>query len=81
MPDRKSIMASRSFGRPVTALAEMREAVAAYTARAAEKMRRQHLATAHLMVFIETNRFKPRMRSIMRRGRCSCRSRQATAAS
>ena len=59
IPDRKSIMASRSFGRPVTALAELREAVASYTARAAEKLRRQHLATASLMVFIETNRFKP----------------------
>lgn len=52
-------MASRSFGRPVTTLAEMREAVASYTARAAEKLRRQHLATADLMVFIQTNRFKP----------------------
>jgi DNA polymerase V len=59
IPDRKSIMASRSFGRPVTTLAELREAVASYTARAAEKLRRQHLATAHLMVFVETNRFKP----------------------
>jgi DNA polymerase V len=59
VPDRKSIMASRSFGRPVTTLAELREALASYTARAAEKLRRQHLATAHLMVFIETNRFKP----------------------
>jgi DNA polymerase V len=52
-------MCSRSFGRPVTALAELREAVAAYTARAAEKLRRQHLTTAHLMVFVETNSFKP----------------------
>jgi DNA polymerase V len=59
IPDRKSIMASRSFGRPVTALSEMREAVASYTARAAEKLRRQRLATAHLMVFVETNRFRP----------------------
>jgi len=59
VPDRKSIMASRSFGRPMTKLAELREAVASYTARAAEKLRRQHLATAHLMVFVETNRFKP----------------------
>jgi DNA polymerase V len=58
-PDRKSIMASRSFGRPVTELAELREAVASYTTRAAEKLRRQHLATASLMVFIATNRFKP----------------------
>jgi DNA polymerase V len=46
VPERKSIMASRSFGRPVTRLAELREAIACYTARAAEKLRRQHLATA-----------------------------------
>jgi DNA polymerase V len=58
IPDRKSFMASRSFGRPITMLAELREAIASYTARAAEKLRRQHLATADLMVFIETNRFK-----------------------
>ena len=58
-PDRKSIMASRSFGRAITSLPEMEEAVASYTARAAEKLRRQHLATAHVMAFIETNRFKP----------------------
>jgi DNA polymerase V len=43
----------------VTAIADMREAVTAYTARAAEKLHRQHLATASLVVFIETNRFKP----------------------
>jgi DNA polymerase V len=59
IPDRKSIIASRSFGRPVTTLQQMEEAVASYVARAAEKMRRQNLATAHLSVFVETNRFKP----------------------
>ena len=32
-PDRKSIMASRSFGRAITTLPEMEEAVASYTAR------------------------------------------------
>jgi DNA polymerase V len=57
-PDRKSIMASRSFGRPVTTYQEMREAVSTYVARAAEKMRRGRLTTDHLMVFINTNRFK-----------------------
>jgi DNA polymerase V len=57
-PDRKSIMASRSFGNPVTTYQEMREAVSTYAARAAEKMRRQNLATAHLAVFVETNRFR-----------------------
>jgi DNA polymerase V len=56
--NRKGIVASRSFGRPITALHEMEEAVASYAARAAEKLRRQHLATAHLVTFIETNRFK-----------------------
>ena len=58
-PDRKSLIASRSFGRPVTTKHELMESVAVYTARAAEKMRRQNLATASLAVFVETNRFKP----------------------
>ncbi len=57
-PDRKSIIASRSFGQAVTTLEHMREAVVAYTARAAEKMRRQRLATSHLVVFLETNPFR-----------------------
>lgn len=59
MPDRKSIVASRSFGRPVESRQELEEAVATYAARAAEKMRRQNLATANLLVFVQTNRFKP----------------------
>jgi len=50
VPDGKSIIASRSFGRPGTTLQEMEEAVASYIARAAEKMRRQGLATAPLGV-------------------------------
>jgi DNA polymerase V len=40
----------------------MQEAVASYTARAAEKLRRQALATAPISAFIETNRFKPEER-------------------
>ena len=58
-PDRKSIMASRSFGKTVETRQEMEEAVATYTARAAEKLRRQHLACARLVVFVMTNRFRP----------------------
>jgi DNA polymerase V len=58
-PDRKSIMATRSFGRPVGVRREMEEAVASHTARAAEKMRRQGLATASLIVFAHTNRHRP----------------------
>jgi DNA polymerase V len=59
LPDRKTIMASRSFGKRVTARREMEEAVASYAARAAEKMRRQHLAVGRLMVFVQTNPFRP----------------------
>jgi DNA polymerase V len=57
-PDKKSIIASRSFGRAVLSIEEMREAVASYAARAAEKMRRQTLVTAHVTVFVETNSFR-----------------------
>ena len=59
VPDRKNIISSRSFGRPVETRAEMEEAVSTYAARAAEKMRRQRLATSSLMVFVETNSFRP----------------------
>jgi len=57
-PDRKSIVSSRSFGRLIKGRPEVEEAVATFTARAAAKMRRQGLATAHLAVFIETNPFR-----------------------
>ena len=60
-PDRKSIVSSRSFGRPVTQPAELAEAVRVYTSRAAYKARRQGLAVAAIGVFVETNRFKPEL--------------------
>ena len=58
VPDRKSLVASRSFGRPITVRADVEEAVASFASRAAAKMRRQGLATAHLSTFIETNPFR-----------------------
>jgi len=39
---KKHIISSRSFGRPVRKLSELKEAVASYMARAAEKLRSQH---------------------------------------
>src|SRR5262245_32797075 len=54
---KQSLMVSRSFGRPITTLIEMREAVATYMTRAAEKLRRHHMATGVLTVFLVTNRF------------------------
>ncbi len=58
-PAKQQIMASRSFGRPVISLDELNQAVAAYVASAAEKLRRQQSVAALLQVFIMTNRFKP----------------------
>lgn len=51
------IAASRSFGRPVTALGELREAVASYAIRAAERLRAQRSACAEVGTYIETARF------------------------
>jgi DNA polymerase V len=56
-PPKHSLMVSRSFGRPITTLIEMREAVATYMTRAAEKLRRSHMAAGVLTVFLMTNRF------------------------
>lgn len=58
----KSIVASRSFGRPVTEKFELEQAVSAFTERAAEKLRRQGLAASVLQVFVTTNPFKPQER-------------------
>jgi DNA polymerase V len=55
---KQGITVSRSFGQPVTSLAEMREAVATYMARAAEKLREERLAVNVLTVFLMTNQFK-----------------------
>lgn len=57
-PPKKGIVSSRSFGRPVVELAEISEALSSYTARAAEKLRRQRSAAALLCVFLSTNPFR-----------------------
>ncbi|MCW6512493.1 Y-family DNA polymerase [Lichenifustis flavocetrariae] len=61
-PDRKMILASRSFGRRVTTRREMEEAVTTHTARAAEKLRRQDLACGRLTVFVTTDKHRPQDR-------------------
>jgi len=55
---KQGITVSRMFGRPVTTLAEMKEAIAFYTGRAAEKLREERLAVNALTVFLTTNPFK-----------------------
>lgn len=58
-PPKQQIMASRSFGQWVEDLPTLKEAVAAYTSRAAEKLRQQVCVAGALTVMIRTNRFKP----------------------
>jgi DNA polymerase V len=55
---RKGLCCSRSFGRPVTTIKDLGEAVAMHCARGGEKLRRQRLAASHLTVFISTSRFR-----------------------
>ena len=56
-PTKKGIMSSKTFGREITRFDELEEAVATYTARAAEKLRDQDSAATSLAVFIRTNSF------------------------
>ncbi|MDR3715425.1 MAG: Y-family DNA polymerase [Puia sp.] len=50
--NKKMIATTRMFGRPVTELYELKEAVATYISRAAEKLRRQQSAAGIVSVFI-----------------------------
>lgn len=55
---RKEIACTRSFGRPVAALAPLAEAITEFTSRAAVKMRGQQQVAAWVMVFIRTSPFR-----------------------
>ena len=52
-------MSAKSFGRPLEHLEELEQAVATYTARAAEKLRKQNSVAAHISVVLHTNYFQP----------------------
>ena len=54
---KKSVTCSRSFGVLVESLDDLREAVAVYTSRVAERLRRARLAARVVTVFINTDRF------------------------
>ncbi|NOT52066.1 MAG: Y-family DNA polymerase [Chitinophagaceae bacterium] len=51
---KKMIATTRMFGSPVGDIASIKEAVATYTSRAAEKLRRQHGAAKTINVFVVT---------------------------
>ena len=57
-PDRKGVIASRSFGSPVETLEELEEALANHVARVSAKIRRFGLLATHIEIFLQTNRFR-----------------------
>lgn len=57
-PDKKQICTSRAFGKNITELEQMREAVAYYASLCSEKLRSQKSCAVSLMVFIHTNNFR-----------------------
>lgn len=58
-PDRQNICCSRSFGVVTGDLNELTEAVSTFAAQAMAKMRRRHLFTDRVGVFIQTDRHAP----------------------
>lgn len=55
---RKSILCSRSFPYELSSFEMIKNAIASFTSRAAEKLRNQHSVACYLTVFIATSRFK-----------------------
>ena len=58
VPSKQGITSSRSFGRPVEKLSEMKAALSSYITRAAEKLRKQNSVARSMTVYVRTNRFK-----------------------
>lgn len=56
---KKEIACTRSFGRPVTELPDLAEAVSEFASRAAEKLRLQDSCAGMLQVFIHTSPHRP----------------------
>lgn len=53
----KTIVSSRSFGKEVTSIEVLKQAVATFTSRAAEKLRTNNALAGFLSVFVTTNPF------------------------
>lgn len=57
-PAKKEIASTRSFGRTVTELSDLLEAVSDFSARAAEKLRRQRGLASQVLTFVHTSPFR-----------------------
>jgi DNA polymerase V len=58
-PAKQETCVSRSFSEPVQSLAQLREAIATYLVRAAEKLRQQRQRAGAITVFARTSPFAP----------------------
>ena len=56
--DRKQVLCSRGFGRPVTNKKELQEAVSTYLSRASERLRQNKLQCGFIHVFLQTREDK-----------------------
>jgi DNA polymerase V len=56
---KKEIACTRSFGRAVTSIGPLKEAVTEFASRASEKLRKQHSLASQVLVFIRTSPFRP----------------------
>lgn len=56
---KKNICTSRSFGKHITTISELKEAVSNYASNCAYKLRKQKSCASRISVFIHTNPFKP----------------------
>ncbi|MDM0117265.1 Y-family DNA polymerase [Variovorax sp. J22R133] len=65
-PAKKEIACTRSFGQPVTQLADLVEAVSQFASRAAEKLRRQGSHASQVLAFIHTSPFRRQDRQYSR---------------
>jgi len=62
---KKETCVSRSFGRAIAELGELREAIATYTTRLGEKLRRQRQVTGTLVVFAKAKLHRSRSQSVV----------------
>lgn len=56
--DKKQIISSRSFGKPVYKKEELRESISNHVSTAAEKLRKQKCVARAVLVFVQTNPYK-----------------------
>ena len=55
---KKTICTSRSFGRDISHLSELKQSVSTYAFRCSEKLRQQNSCARYISIFIHTNPFK-----------------------